>query len=376
MTRPDAGSARWAGTCLLAGGVGAVLLIAHAAWSGQPWVASYLFTWLFVLGICLGSVALVIVHDLTGGGWGQAGRPVLQAALRMLPATALLAIPLLFKLPDLFSWMRAAGATREEGVAWYLNVPFFCVRAAVYFGIWLWLARLLRDDRPAQADRRQLVASSGFVLYAATTTFAAVDWMMSLTPRWHSTEFGLLIGVGQVMSALCAAIIGAALLDRRLDEDRRRRFHDLGKLLLALVLLWAYLTLMQFLIIWIEDLPDDITWYLPRMRTSWSGLGLFVVVGQFVLPFLVLLSRDAKRRPPVLGAVAALVLFACLADSFWLIVPTFRPGGFEIRWNDLFALLAVGGVWLGLLIRVIGAQPAGARSAKAGAIGEHSQQHA
>jgi hypothetical protein len=112
------------------------------------------------------------------------------------------------------------------------------------------------------------------------------------------------------------------------------------------------------------------------MQTSWSGLGLFLVLGQFALPFLVLLSRDAKRRPPVLGAVAALVLLACLADSFWLIVPTFRPGGFEIRWNDLFALLAVGGVWLGLLIRVIRAQPAGARSAEAGAIGEHAQQHA
>jgi len=376
MTGPAAASARWAGTCLLAGGVGALLLVVHAAWSGQPWVASYLFTWLFVLGICLGSMALVIVHDLTGGGWGQAGRPVLQAALRMLPATALLAIPLLFRLPDLFSWMRAAGATREQGVAWYLNVPFFCVRAAVYFAIWLWLARLLRDDRPAPAARRQLVASSGFVLYAATATFAAVDWMMSLTPRWHSTEFGLLIGVGQVMSALCAAIIGAAMLDRRLDEDRRRHFHDLGKLLLALVLLWAYLTLMQFLIIWIEDLPDDIRWYLPRMQTSWSGLGLFLVVGQFALPFVVLLSRDAKRRPPVLGAVAWLVLFACLADSFWLIVPTFRPGGFEILWSDLFALLAVGGLWLGLLIRAIRAQPAGASSAQAGAIGEHAQQHA
>jgi hypothetical protein len=385
MTAPGIASMRrWATSSLAVGAAAALLLIAQAALSGQPWMASYLFAWLFVLGISLGSMGLVIVHNLTAGGWGQAGSAVFQAALRTLPATALLALPLLFRLPDLYAWMNpGSAAAAEQGRAWYLNVPFFCLRAVVYFAIWLWLAWLLRDDRPVQqAARRQLVASAGFVVFALTTTFAAVDWMMSLLPQWHSTEFGLLVVVAQVLSALCAAIIGAALTGGHPDEQGRRRFHDLGKLLLALVLLWAYLALMQYLIMWIEDLPDDIAWYLPRTQTSWGGVALFVVVAQFALPFLALLSRNAKRRPPVLAAVAALVLLGSLADTFWLIVPTFRPGGFEILWSDVFALLAVGGIWLGLLIRAIQAGPAfvpdgaaagkAARSAKSGVIADHA----
>jgi len=379
-------AARWSMASLLAAAAGAGLLIANAARTGQAWMPSYLAIWLFVLGLSLGSMALLIVHNLTAGGWGQAARPFFEAALRMFPILALLAIPLLFRLPELFPWMRAgAGLAELRGRAWYLNTAFFSVRALIYFAIWLWLAWRLRGDRPARvrgADQRpaarpELVSSVGFVLFAVTTTFAAVDWMMSLTPQWRSTEFGLLIGVGQVLSALSGAIISAALFASDADAGLRQRFHDLGKLLQALVLLWAYLAFMQFLIIWIEDLPDETGWYMLRTQTSWSSLAWFLAGAHFVLPFLVLLSRNAKRTPPVLAAVAGVLLLAGLADTFFLVVPPFRPRGFELQWNDLFALLAVGGAWLGLLLRAIRAPAAHPmRGDRHGGLGDHAGQHA
>ncbi|MFI4983439.1 MAG: hypothetical protein ACHQIO_24055, partial [Nevskiales bacterium] len=323
---------------------------------------SYLFVWLFVLGLSLGSLAWVVVHNLTGGDWEYEARPFLDAALRLFPLTALLALPLLFAPEQLLPWMRAAPEADDGGLVagqhWYLNPVFFYARAIIYFAVWLGLARLLRVNRAGDAAP-QAVSAVGFVLYALTTTFAAVDWTMSLTPSWRATGFGLLIGTGQALSALAAAIVCANALATGLNEARRRRCHDLGNLALALVLVWAYLALMQFIIIWIEDLPEEIAWYLPRTHTSWKALTGAVVVMHFALPFMFLLSRAAKRAPGMLAAVAALVLLACLADNFLMIVPIFRPQGLQLRWSDLGALLAIGGLWTGCLIHVIGIPAAG-----------------
>jgi hypothetical protein len=356
---------RLAVVCLSAAAAGVLLLIVVGRQGGQSWLPSYLFVWLFVLGVSLGSLAWVAVHNLTGGGWGQAAGPFFQAALRLFPLNALLAVPLLFAPAGLLPWMRTTAGAPDEGFVaaqhWYLNSAFFYVRAILYFAIWLGIAQQLRSggaspphSRARRRPSSQAVSAVGFVLYAITTTFAAVDWTMSLTPPWHSTVFGLLIGTGQALSALAGGIVCAAALAGDVDEPLRRRFHDLGNLTLALVMVWAYLALMQFLIIWIEDLPDEIAWFLLRSQTSWSALTWFVVVAHFALPFAFLLSRGAKRAPAVLAAVATLVLLACLADSFWLVVPNFRPRGFELQWSDLGALLVIGGLWLGCLIFVMG----------------------
>jgi hypothetical protein len=343
---------------LAVGAIAALVLAARAASGATAWAPSYLAAWLFVLGISLGALALAIVQRLTGGGWGETVRPVLEASLRTLPVALVLSVPLMFRLPELFAWMQPGNAG-AQGRAWYLSVPFFAVRGIACFVIWLALARLLRQERPPPGGgTTQGNAAVGFVLYALTATFASVDWIMSLTPEWHSTVFGLLIGVGQVMSALSLAIMLAAALGQRSDETLHQRFHDLGKLLFAMVLLWAYLAFMQFLIMWIEDLPADIGWYLPRTQTSWSALGLVLAAAHFVVPFLLLLSRELKCRPPLLAAVAAIVLFACLADALWLVLPSFRRAGLDLRWSDLLALLAVGGLWFGSLARAIQAPAA------------------
>jgi hypothetical protein len=372
------GTRRYVRASLLGALVGAVLLVVTAWHGGASWLPSYLFVWLFVLGLSLGSLAWVAVHNLTGGDWEYEARPFLQAALRLFPLTALLGLPLLLAPAELLPWLHAVDSPDRGSLAsqhWYLNAVFFYARAIIYFAIWLGLARALRRDRAPFASR-PAVAAVGFILYALTTTFAAVDWTMALTPSWHSTAFGLLIGTGQALSALAGAIICANMLGGAADEARRQRFHDLGNLALALVMVWAYLALMQFLIIWIEDLPDEIPWYLLRSRTSWTGLTDGVVVMHFLLPFLLLLSRSAKRTPTPLMAVASLLLLGCLADSFWLVVPIFRPLGFALQWSDLGALLAIGGLWLGGLLFVIGLPAAGpAHVAPARGSADHGAQH-
>lgn len=385
MKRAANSAARRVGSvCLLAAVAGVLLLVIAGRHDGQPWLPSYLFVWLFVLGLSLGSLALAVVHKLTGGDWGRGARPFTQGALNLLPLCALLALPLLLAPAQLLPWLRHPTAPERgavPGQLWYLNPSFFYARAIVYFLIWIALARLLGSGRaaPHRTDGRerspQALSAAGFMLYALTTTFAAVDWTMALTPSWHSTGFGLLIGTGQALSALAGAILCAYALAPATDARLRQRFHDLGNLALALVLVWAYLALMQFLIIWIEDLPDEIPWYVLRTRTSWSKLTSFIVVTHFAVPLVFLLWRRAKRTPGILAAVAALLLLACLADSFWLVVPIFRPRGFELQWSDLGALLAIGGVWLGCLVLSLGA-PAAKRlpDTVTGRAGEHGAQ--
>ena len=203
----------------------------------------------------------------------------------------------------------------------------------------------------------------GLLAYAVTVTFAAIDWIMSLMPQWYSTAFGLLAAIGQALAAFSFATaytawrFGAAEGKRipgtsTPEEDEvRSRFQDLGNLLLTLVMTWAYLAFTQYLIIWAEDLPNEIAWYLPRVETSWRVVALCLVAFHFALPLLVLLSRRAKRAPRVLGMLAALLLLAHLVDTWWLVVPTFRTGGITLAWADPADVVALGGLWLAGYLR-------------------------
>jgi hypothetical protein len=361
--------------------VGAVLF-ALAAWLDRRTAfESYLYVWWFLLGIPVGSIAMLAVHNMTGGGWGELVRPWLEAAARVLPLVLLLSIPLFFVMRDLYAWMRpdevaADAVVRDKG--WYLSFGFFVLRNAVSFAVWLVTAHLLRKwslartrDAPLR-DRERLRALSAIclILYALTVTFAAVDWIMSLMPHWYSTTFGLLAGIGQTMTAFafviaCAAwqyrdAVGAQADLPSTSGSASRRVSDSPGVLLALVALslifvmtWAYLAFTQYLIIWAEDLPNEIGWYVPRVNTSWHDVALFLIAVHFAVPFLVLLSRRAKRIPRSLGALAALLLFAHLVDGFWLVVPTFRPQGITLAWSDLFAVAALGGLFVAVFQRML-----------------------
>ncbi|HKW79991.1 MAG TPA: hypothetical protein VJQ49_03180 [Casimicrobiaceae bacterium] len=345
----------------LAGAIGAVLLAVDAFIDPRSLLFSYLFVWWFLLGIPLGSMAILMVHNMSGGAWGERIRPALEAALRLLPAMFVLSIPLWFGLAELYPWARPAEVEASallQDKAWYLDPSFFFVRAVVYFVVWLVLARLLRkwsfaraaDGDSAAAKRLRAISALGLLAYSLTVTLAAVDWIMSLFPQWYSTTFGLLVGIGQALCAFAFATTCAAWGHREADPRTASVFQDLGNLLLMFVMTWAYLAFTQYLITWAEDLPKEIVWYLPRVLTSWRWIAIALVVFHFALPFLVLLSRRAKRAPRALGALAAMLVVAHLVDAYWLVMPALRPAGFALGWSDLFAVLALGGVWLALFM--------------------------
>ena len=315
----------------------------------QERLLSYLFAFLFFTGIAVGSLALVMVHVLTGGAWGELLRRPLLAAARTLPLQALLAIVILVDLPDLYTWAKPNASAHDpllRDQSWYLAPTFFVARTVVYFVLWiafLWMIGASARD-PGRARALPRIASGGLIVYALSSLFAATDWAMSLLPHWHSSTFGLMVATGWMLAAAALAIL-CAIGWSSARVATADLLHDLGNLLLMFVLAWSYLAFMQYLTVWIADLPAETSWYIPRTLGSWRALALFLIAFHFAVPFAVLLSRRAKRRALWLAAIAALLLIANLADAFWLVVPTFRPRGFAIRGSDLLAALGMAALW-------------------------------
>jgi hypothetical protein len=245
-----------------------------------------------------------------------------------------------------------------------LNIPFFLIRAAVYFAFWIFCAALLNkwsaeQDRgegitPADSVRFRQLSAPGLLFLVLTLTFASVDWVMSLDPEWFSTIFGLLTVASFGLSALALTITVLAMLASTQPMAgllAPRHFHDLGKLMLAFVMLWAYLAFSQFLIIWAGNLPEEIPWYLRRLHGPWGGVSIFLAIGHFVLPFLLLLSQDLKKRPGMLARVAMFIIAMRLVDVIWLVGPQFRESGFPIHWMDIAVPVGLAGLWLFVFVR-------------------------
>ncbi len=356
----------------LAAGVAGLAVAALGAFiSPAQFFRSYLVAYLFWCGIALGSLAIVMLQHITGGAWGAIIRRPLESATRTLPVLALLFLPLLLGLPHLYEWASPEHVAHDpvlQHKQLYLNVPFFIARAAFYFATWIVLARLLtrwsrdQDERggPVSERRLQYLSRGGLLLYSLTMTFASIDWVMSLEPHWYSTIYGILFIGGQVLSAFAFVIPVMALLADRAPLSEiisPDKFHDLGKLLLAFIMLWAYFSFSQFLIIWSGNLPEETPWYLNRLRGGWESIGVAQIVLHFALPFVVLLSRDLKRDGRRLAAVALAVLAMRVVDLFWLIAPAFSPGALTVHWLDAVTLVGVGGVWLAAFAYQLRGQP-------------------
>jgi hypothetical protein len=351
---------------LAASAIGAVLNI-------DQFVHSWLIGFLFCLGLTLGSMALLMLQHLSGGQWGLVSRRIFEAATRTLPIVALLFIPVLLRLPVLFEWARPEAVDNAviQAKAGYLNQGFFIVRAVLYFSFWMLLMVLLNrwsaeQDRgeavtPADSVRFRTVSAPGLLFLVLTVTFASVDWIMSLDPEWFSTIFGLLTIAGWGLTSFALTIVVLALIQGTggaTDILKPRHFHDLGKLMLAFVMLWAYLSFSQFLIIWSGNLPEEIPWYVKRTTGSWGYVAIALVIGHFALPFVLLLSQDLKKRGKLLSRVAIFIIGMRLVDLIWLVEPEFRPGtGFPIHWLDITLPVGLLGIWLFLFVRNLRSRP-------------------
>lgn len=352
---------------------------------------SYLYAYLFFLGLGLGSLAWWMIHQLTGGAWGQVLQRTLSAGSRTLPLLTLLFLPLLAGLDQLYVWVAPqsllaplpAGSRLDEELhhllehkSPYLNIPFFLVRAALYFAIWVgaagllnrWAVQVDRTQDVALARRMQIFSGRALVLVALAATFAAFDWLMSLEPTWYSTIFGVVVGVSELLAALAGAIAVVCWLAPRTSWGQAvtpEVWNDLGNLLLATVMLWAYVSFSQLLLIWSGNLPREISWYLIRAQGGWEYVGAALALFYFAVPFLLLLSRQRKRDPRRLQGIAWLLVGMGLVHHFWLVNPVYsrlilprdQTNSLTLHWLDLTAVLGVGGIWLGSFLHQLRRRP-------------------
>jgi hypothetical protein len=344
---------------VIGGGALAVGLI-FALVSPAAFFPAYLAVYLFFLGLGLGSLGFLMINHLTGGLWGFTIRRPLEAASMTLPLMALLFLPILLGLKTLYPWTDASYVEAHEAVAaksGYLNLNFWLVRAVLFHLFWSGLALLMRSnsmkqdqtDDPSPTRLNQAISAPGLLLLFLTVTFAMTDWAMSTEPEWYSTIYPVMIFTGMGLSGLALAVATASRLRgvRPLsDLCGPEVFNDLGSLLLAFVMLWAYMSFSQYLIIWMGNLAEEVPWYIERSYGGWRAVAGALMVFHFFVPFFFLLVRDNKRDPARLARVALWVVALQFVNDVWLIVPGF-PGP---HWAILLALvpaaLGVGGLWV------------------------------
>jgi len=347
-------TARWQSRALMIGIAGIIFCVIGGVLDLRDFLRGYLIAYMFWTGLSLGCMALLMVQYLSGGFWGLSIRRILEAGAKNLALMFVLFLPILFLRHDLYRWMNDPSLTHEN--YWYLTQGKWIFRWLFYFLIWGLLTFELcrrgnRQDAPIPAGtypRLQGLSGAGLVLYSLTASFAAVDWIMSLDPNWGSTIYGLIFLVGQGLSALCFSIIMLTVLTRYSPFDRiikPMQFHDIGKLTLAFVMLFAYFSFSQWLIIWSGNLPDEISWYLQRIRGAWGWVIIGIVLLHFALPFALLLSRDRKRAGRRLIPIAILLMVMRLIDIYWYTIPNFRDAKLFSIWY-LAAPIGLGGLWL------------------------------
>ncbi len=351
---------RFRQSALIAGVIGLVICIIGILKAPDRFFPSYLLAFMFVLGLSLGSLGLLMLQHLTGGNWGIIIRRPLESATRALALVAVLFVPIFFGMKYLYAaWLNAPSSGEgalSEFQRTYLTLNGFRIRAILYFVIWLVLVFIFnrwsreqdvnREDRGLRR-RLKMLAGPGIILYVFVMSFAAIDWVMSLSPHWASTIYGFLFVAGQLISSMSLMIAVVVLLARSGPLSgilQPRHIHDLGKLLLAFVMLWAYFSFSQLLIIWSGNQPEEITFYYSRLHSQWGVVAVLVVIFHFFVPFFLLLSRDLKRNTKLLPKVALWLIFMRLVDLFWMTRPEFTPNAWPNVW-DLAALLALGGLW-------------------------------
>jgi hypothetical protein len=360
---------RWRTIALGVGGAATIIWAGGTYFYTEQGLRSWLLGFIFWAGIGLGSLGVLMLQYLTGGAWGVVIRRIIEAASRTLPIIIILFIPLAIGVytRSFYEWTHLPAddpVMVQRGI--YMTPWFWIVRSMIYFALFGVMVYFLNkwsveQEQTTTVEESRLVlekasrfSGPALVIFALTVTFASIDWMLTLDPHWFSTIWGLLFVVGWTLSTICFVVLLLALLCNEKPMDAvigKRHFHDLGKLMLALVMVWAYFNFSQFLIIWAGNLPEETTWYLSRMSGGWGYVGIALILFHFAFPFLMLLQQDFKRRSRSIATLAVFILVMRLLDMFYLIGPTNwvsgeHTPGFYVHWLDLVAPIAVGGIWL------------------------------
>jgi hypothetical protein len=332
---------------------------------------SYLTAYAFWFTIAMGGFFFVMLHHLVNATWSVVLRRIAENLMISIPLMAILFIPILFGLKDLYHWSHpeivAADALLQKKTP-YLNVPFFIIRTAIYFSIWFLLTRLLykasleqdKSYSENQVRRFRKISAPGMILFAFTLSFAAFDWFMSLDAHWYSTIFGVYIFSGGLLSGLAFITLITIFLKTKGpfgEMVTTEHYHDLGKLLFAFTIFWAYICFSQYFLIWYANIPEETVWFSARWQGAWKYFSLTIIFGHFVIPFFVLITQPAKRNQKVLITTAILLLIVHWVDLYWIIMPNLLTTGASLSWLDLAAIIGIGGIFMWHFARRMKAQP-------------------
>jgi hypothetical protein len=345
---------------LILGIAGVIATIAGYFVDHSQFFFSYLTAYVFWLTMSLGALFFIMIHHLTGADWSIVLRRILETLTMTFPVMAILFIPILFGLYDLYHWSHEDAVLADpilQKKSAYLNPVFFTIRVVIYFTIWILLARglyktsLSQDagHQPEHTVKMRKISAPGMVLFALSITFAAFDWLMSLDAHWYSTIFGVYVFGGSLLAILTFLVIFANLLRKKgklAETITVEHFHDLGKFLFAFTIFWGYIGFSQYFLIWYANIPEETIWYLHRWEGSWKIITMTIVFGHFLIPFLALMPRFMKRNLTMLTIIAVWILMMHWIDIFWLVMPSFHHHGAHFSWMDLTATLGIGGIYL------------------------------
>lgn len=349
LTRPDTRS-RIRTAALIVGIIGVIAGIIGVLTDSEAFFQAYIVGFAFVANMSLGCLFLLMIHHVTGGHWGNAVRPFLELGAQLNVVTALLFIPIVLGLPMLYPWAQPDTVSADpllQHKSAFLNPTFFVIRAVVYFAVWIILAWLL--TRKSGTHQRQ-TAIIGLILHFALATLAMIDWFMSLEPHWYSTIYGVVFLTTEALTAFAFVLVVFALTTPVEAETEGQTRQDFGNVLLTILVAWVYMNFIQFLVIWAGDLTEEIPWYLARSAGGWSGVALGLIIFDFVVPFVLLLSRRIKGHARGLGWVALLMLVAQFVFAYWMIVPAFNRSDVTsvatLTWQDVVLPVGIAGIWI------------------------------
>ncbi len=338
------------------------LVLSAIGWAinREQFFHSYLVSFTFWVTLGLGGLFVTLIHYLTHSVWTIVVRRIPETVMRTLPWMVIFFVPIFFGMHDLYHWSHTDVVAHDSILikkVGYLNIPFFSIRALIYFAVWFGLGSLIhkfsieQDEglRPDMYARLRRIAAPGMFLFAFSITFAAFDWLMSLDPHWYSTIFGVYIFAGSYLSIIAFMTLFTMFIQSRgvlKKEVTVEHYHDYGKLLFAFTVFWAYIAGSQYFLIWYGNIPEETVWFLHRWEGSWKAFSLFLIFAHFFVPFVVLIFRASKRNLNILRVIASLILVMQFMDLYWIVMPSLHPHGFHFSWMDLTAFLGIGGIFM------------------------------
>ena len=326
---------------------------------------SYLFSFSVFTTISLGAMFFVILQFLTRAGWSVVVRRVPEYLMSNIGIMFILFIPILFGIHDLYHWSHLDEVASDyilKGKSPYLNTSFFIVRGIIFFCVWIIISKLFfgkselqdYDSDHGHTALLQRCSPVAMILYGLTLTFAFIDWIMSLTPHWYSTIFGVYIFSGGLVGFLALnSIIYIILYKKGILSHiiTIEHFHDLGKLLYGFNIFWTYIAFCQYFLIWYANIPEETVWFLDHFAGNWNTVAIVLSVGHFGIPFVLFMSRHAKRHLGFHFGMAIWLLLMHILDLYWIIMPTVSPKGIHISFTDISTFLFIGGVYCYFFLR-------------------------